>query len=109
MVFIGLLIVGIGCGLYKLIPPLDPSHLEKRFAAGSVGLDDDELGFKRSAINAHQGLLSLANYISVIGLYGGLGFGKSSFVRMILEKFDSKKTLLFLYLPYRNKRGEGFF
>lgn len=65
----------------------------KHFASGSVGSEDDKLDFSLSAKNATAGLLQLKSYINVVGLYGGLGFGKSSYARMILENFDSKKTL----------------
>jgi hypothetical protein len=65
----------------------------KRFAAGSVGKDNDGLGFKSSAANVTGGLINLKDYINVVGLYGGFGFGKSSYARMILEGFDTNKTL----------------
>jgi hypothetical protein len=65
----------------------------KRFAAGSVGIEDDELEFHVSAKNVANGLSNLKSYVNVVGLYGGLGFGKSSYTRMILENFDTNKTL----------------
>ena len=37
--------------------------------------------------------MSLNGYVNVIGLYGGLGLGKSSYARMIIENFEAKKTL----------------
>lgn len=64
-----------------------------QFASGSVGLKDDSLEFKQTAINSVAGLLKLKSYVNVVGLYGGLGFGKSSYARMILECFDPKETL----------------
>jgi hypothetical protein len=65
----------------------------KRFAAGSASIHDDKLDFQISAANVAVGLSNLADYVNVVGLYGGLGFGKSSYVRMILEKFDVNSTL----------------
>lgn len=65
----------------------------KNFAAGAVGAKDDRLGFGLSAKNAASGLKNLNNYVNVVGIYGGLGFGKSSYARMIVENFDSAKTL----------------
>ncbi len=65
----------------------------KNFASGSVGLDGDKFEFKQTAEHTTDGLLKLNNYINVVGLYGGLGFGKSSYARMVLEGFDYKKTL----------------
>ena len=65
----------------------------RRFASGSVGSKDDEFGFKIFASHVHEGLIKLNNYVSVVALYGGLGFGKSSCGRMIIESFDEKKVL----------------
>lgn len=65
----------------------------KNFASGSVGLNDDALEFKQTAGHTTDGLLKLNNYVNVVGLYGGLGFGKSSYARMVLEGFDCNKTL----------------
>jgi hypothetical protein len=64
-----------------------------RFASGSVGVDDDKLDFKTSAKNTAVGLLHLNSYVNVVGLYGGLGFGKSSYARMVIENLDNKKSL----------------
>ncbi len=65
----------------------------RKFASGSVGIEDDKLDFKTSAKNVANGLSNLKSYVNVVGLYGGLGFGKSSYARMILESFDVNKTL----------------
>ncbi|MCF7831745.1 MAG: hypothetical protein K9M36_02585 [Candidatus Pacebacteria bacterium] len=64
-----------------------------RFASGSTGIDNDKLNFKASAKNASNGLLNLSDDVNVVGLYGGLGFGKSSYARMILESLDENKAL----------------
>jgi len=65
----------------------------RNFAAGAVGSDDDNLNFKISARNAAEGLKKINGYVNVVGIYGGLGFGKSSYARMIVENFDPTKTL----------------
>lgn len=64
-----------------------------RFAAGSVGIADDKLDFKDSVGNVAQSLSEIKKYVSVVALYGGLGFGKSSYARMIIESFDKNDTL----------------
>ncbi len=64
-----------------------------RFASSSVGIDDDKLDFKTSAKNTAEGLLHLNSYVSVVGLYGGLGFGKSSYARMVIENLDNRRAL----------------
>ncbi len=65
----------------------------KHFASGSVGIDDDKLDFKNSAKNTADGLLHLNNYVNVVGIYGGLGFGKSSYARMVIENLKNEKVL----------------
>ena len=70
-----------------------PNLAFKSFASGAVGINDDKLNFKISAQNAATGLKKLDDYVNVVGLYGGLGFGKSSYARMIMESFDVKETL----------------
>lgn len=64
-----------------------------RFASGSVGINHDGFGFKIPARHAARGLLKLDDYVEVVGLYGGLGFGKSSYTRMILESLVTHDTL----------------
>lgn len=65
----------------------------RNFAAGAVGIKDDKLTFELSAKNAASGLKNLNNYVNVVGIYGGLGSGKSSYARMIIENFDPAQTL----------------
>lgn len=65
----------------------------RNFAAGAVGLKDDKLTFGVPAKNAASGIRNLNNYVNVVGIYGGLGFGKSSYARMIIENFDPTETL----------------
>ncbi|MEZ4087015.1 MAG: P-loop NTPase fold protein [Candidatus Gracilibacteria bacterium] len=75
------------------IPRLDVNVLEMRFAAGSMSIGDDELGFSPSAKQLANGLQNLSSYVTVAGLYGGLGRGKSSYTRMILESMNREETL----------------
>jgi len=63
------------------------------FASGSAGLEHDKLDFVTSAKNAAEGLKKLTGYVNVVGIYGGLGFGKSSYARMIIESFEPHNTL----------------
>lgn len=91
-----ILVVPLAVIIFKWIiesvgPKIDLTF--KKFAAGSVGVKDDKLDFKTSAKNVANGLSNLKSYVNVVGLYGGLGFGKSSYARMILESFDFNKTL----------------
>lgn len=69
------------------------------FSAGAVGIDDDKFEFKISAKNVAEGILHLNSYVNVVGLYGGLGFGKSSYARMIIENLDNRKReVLYTYI-----------
>ncbi len=88
---ISLLILLTKFVIEKYVKEIDLSF--NTFASGSVSAVDDKLGFKVPAKNASQGLLKLKDYVSVVGLYGNLGFGKSSYARMIIENLDSEKTL----------------
>jgi hypothetical protein len=63
------------------------------FASGSVGNENDKLGFSTPAKNSAEGLFSLPGYVNVAGIYGGFGYGKSSYARMIVENFDNEKVL----------------
>jgi len=95
LIAIGILIFGIY--FYHKIFQKITNNIHKRFAAESVGSKDDKLGFNISAKNAGEGLLKLEDYVNVVGLYGGLGRGKSSYVRMMIENLDDKK-LLYTYI-----------
>ena len=65
----------------------------RHFASGAAGIDDDKLDFKNSAKNTAEGFLHLHNYVNVVGVYGGLGFGKSSYARMVIESLNKEKVL----------------
>ena len=70
-----------------------PDLAFQSFAAGAVGLNNDDLSFDKAAANAAQGLNQLNSYVNVVTLSGGPGFGKSSYARMILEKMSKEETL----------------
>ncbi len=89
---IRLLIVIIGIVLFVSIKGELPD-IALRFAAGSVGLRDDLLGYAVSAKNWALGLAKLNDYVNVVYLYGDMGYGKSSLARMIVESFDRRKIL----------------
>jgi len=86
------LLLGIIYYFYQHISPLEVADFVQ-FAPDSVGKNDDKFYFKKSAENYTKGINSIRDYISVIAIYGGMGFGKSSFTRMIIESFDKNKTL----------------
>ena len=79
--------------LFLIFLPKKKINKDYRFASGAVGIDSDGLNFRDSANNVAIGLQKINKYISVVGLYGGLGFGKSSYARMIIESLDPCKTL----------------
>ena len=67
--------------------------LPRRFAAGAVGKNEDALDFRNSAETVAARLMAIKNYVSVVGIYGFPGFGKSSFARMIIESLPTDETL----------------
>jgi len=68
-----------------------------RFASGSVSSEGDGLGFRHSAEHVARGLEKIDKYVSVVALYGELGFGKSSYARMIIENFNPD-NILYTYI-----------
>lgn len=68
-----------------------------RFAPGSVGKDDDMLGVKDIAANYAKSLQGLGDYVNVVGVFGEMGSGKSSLVRMIIEKLE-RDSFLYSYI-----------
>ncbi len=78
---------------YKKIKPLDVSQEEWRFAYGSVGLNQDQLGFKTSAKNIGENIYDLPNWVNVLTIDGAMGSGKSSYCRMIIENLKKEKNL----------------
>lgn len=79
--------------IFLLIKKSDPTKESWRFASGAVNAVNDRFSFQAKAINEKIGLSEIKKYISVVGLYGDYGFGKSSFARMIIENFDKSSTL----------------
>lgn len=89
--------------IYWIWPPLSLNACN-RFVAGAVGLSEDELDFKESAINTAKGIIeNYRDYLSVYALYGDMGSGKSSYTRMIVEALEDdsilgKQNLLYAYI-----------
>ncbi len=80
----------------------------QRFAPESVDSNHDELGFALSARNTARAFQELEAYVGVSAIFGGLGWGKSSFARMITENFDSKSTL-YSYISLTETNAEKDF
>ncbi len=70
-----------------------PDLTFRDFAAGAAGADHDDLDFLIPAQHAAEGLKRLKGYVNVAAVYGGLGFGKSSYARMMVEQLDPEQTL----------------
>jgi hypothetical protein len=69
----------------------------EQFAPGSVGIENDELDFTLSAKLAADRINNLTEAVNVVGLFGGMGSGKSSFNRMIVENLNAE-TNLYTYI-----------
>ena len=69
-----------------------------RFAPDSAGVKDDQFGMVSSVERSAQYILSTENYISVVGILGHLGSGKSSYARMIVEHMNETKNILYTYV-----------
>lgn len=70
-----------------------------RFAPDSVGGNKDELDFKGSAKSWAGRMLNDKEEVEVFLLDGSQGFGKSSFVRMIVESLGANpRDLLYTYV-----------
>lgn len=94
--------------LFVSFLPKGRIHPYEKFASGAVGVDDDELHFKESAINAANGLMKIKDYVSVAGLFGGLGYGKSSYARMIIESLK-QDDILYTYISLtETNEARGF-
>lgn len=65
----------------------------KRFAYDAVGEGDDGLNFQSHVDGFIKSLDSLEDCVSVVSLFGDLGHGKSSFLRMAVEKMDANEFL----------------
>ncbi len=89
----------LGLGLYFLfffivyrVWPTKKRNSFPRFSPGAVGLDDDSLGFggsvKSFADRLVQETKNEKEYLSAFSLYGGLGSGKSSYTRMLVESLE---------------------
>ena len=61
------------------------------FAEGAT--NKDELDFKDSSKNLGGSLLKLSQHVNVVVVDGGIGDGKSSYVRMMIEQIPPKEIL----------------
>ena len=106
--FLSGVILCIGCYfIYLKISPSDISYKETQFPPGTVGLQYDNLGFKDKAKKIASEISKAQGNISVIQVDGGLGEGKSSFSRMVIECMDYKKTLFtYISLTETNKSDD---
>ncbi|MES2135250.1 MAG: P-loop NTPase fold protein [Patescibacteria group bacterium] len=68
-----------------------------RFSPWSVGLGRDLLDFKVPSKNYAKSIQELEDYVSVVGIFGEMGSGKSSLTRMIVEQMK-KDSLLYSYI-----------
>lgn len=68
----------------------------KRFSFEAVS--DDKLGFKDSLDGFIAAFNSINGSVSVMALYGSLGSGKSTFLRMIVEKLEKTTPFLYTYI-----------
>ncbi len=72
--------------LYAVLSRLCPNKsFDPMFAAETVGRGDDLLNYSESAKNHAFGIKDEKANVSVYGLYGSMGWGKSSYARMISE------------------------
>ncbi len=81
------------------------------FSPGAVGKKDDALGFSSSSEKVREKILELASSkhspVTVSAVYGDLGSGKSSFVRMLIEEMEANKTLYtHISLTETNEAGD---
>jgi len=75
-----------------------PYLLSPSFGPDTASIDDDFLGFKSPAKAVASEIISVEECINVFCLCGGLGSGKSSFLRMIVESMSDKDNFLYTYI-----------
>lgn len=63
----------------------DNDFTPRDFAPDSVGPEDDKYNFKEKAKNLAQTIVEFQKPVSVLALQAGMGFGKSSYLRMVIE------------------------
>ena len=93
---IGCSIVCIGAILNFLIPKVKIKRFDY-FSPGAVGIDCDEYDMVESAKNNAKSFLNLNKHVSVVALDADTGYGKSSFVRMMIESL-SPEDILYTYI-----------
>lgn len=70
---------------------------QKRFAYDAIGTGGDELNFSPHVDGFIKSLDSLKDCVCVVSLFGDLGHGKSSFLRMVVEKMN-QDSFLYTYI-----------
>ncbi|MFA6005556.1 MAG: hypothetical protein WC775_03690 [Patescibacteria group bacterium] len=93
---IRIVILGLGL-LYFLTLKTRDLSTSLRFAAGSVGSKDDDFNFNIPARNIANNLKDTSEFVTVAALYGDMGYGKSSFARMVVENIE-RKDMLYTYI-----------
>lgn len=81
---------------------------ELQHAHGAVGLQDDSLGFSNVADSLARIIKSSEKNVNVIAVLGGMGFGKSSLLRMALERIQ-RSTFLYTYISLTESNREKDF
>lgn len=84
--------IGISILTIYLVP--ENKDKLKRFSFDAISETNEGLGFGQSVNGFIAALKLLSDSVSTLSLLGPLGSGKSSFLRMVIEKLDSD---LFLY------------
>jgi hypothetical protein len=100
----GLIAYKIGTFIYKA----DYFLKNANFAPGSVGCGDDLLDMEKSAQNAALQIEKITESVSVVAIYGGMGAGKSSYTRMIVESMTPNNTL-YTYISLTETNTEDDF
>ncbi len=80
---------------YPLIKTFSFEEMKKnwRFAYETVGSENDEFNIAPAAKLIADELMKLAEYVIVVEISAGMGWGKSSFARMTIENFNAEDTL----------------
>jgi len=82
----------------KFLPELDPKKLPRRFSDSTC--EEDEFGFKTKAKKDAEelyGIFTEKNFVKVVAINGGIGCGKSSYLKFIIEYLFEKKSKEILY------------
>lgn len=86
-----------GILLYILIRPFKTNQ-NLKFSPNAAGLKADSLNYSHSAKNVATGIANSDSYVTVVGIYGEMGHGKSSFARMVIEHLNQSHAILYSYI-----------